>query len=155
MQATRGRSGTALKWAGGLVLDANSSERGNLPLGIDDESPYSQFTETLGRGDLVCFYTDALTEAADPSGRMLGEEGLLEIARGLDMSEPDRIVPALLAAVDRHRGGRPADDDVTLLTLYHNAGGPRPPSISEKLDVYAKVFGLYTVLANWSRAQLS
>ena len=125
-----------------LVLDANSSERGNLPLGIDDEAAYSQFTETLGRGDLVCFYTDALTEAADPAGRMLGEEGLLEIARGLDVSEPDRIVPALLAAVDRHRGGRPADDDVTLLTLFHNAGGPRPPSISEKLDVYAKVFGL-------------
>jgi serine phosphatase RsbU (regulator of sigma subunit) len=124
------------------LLETNSSGRENLPLGIDDESLYSQCTETLGRGDVLCFYTDALSEAADSAGRMLGEDGLLEIARGLDASLPDRIVPALLAAVDRHRDGRPADDDLTLLTLYHNAGGPRPPSISDKLEVYAKVLGL-------------
>jgi sigma-B regulation protein RsbU (phosphoserine phosphatase) len=124
------------------LLDASSVARGNLPLGLDEDSPYSQFTVTLGRGDLLCFYTDALTEAADPSGRMLGEEGLLEIARGLQLREPDRVAPALLAAVDHYRGGRPAEDDMTFLMLSHNATGPRPPSISEKLEVYAKVFGL-------------
>src|SRR5262249_45788163 len=62
----RAESGT---W---ILLDAISVARGNLPLELDDESPYSQFTVNLGRGDLLCFYTDALTEAADPSGRMLG-----------------------------------------------------------------------------------
>jgi serine phosphatase RsbU (regulator of sigma subunit) len=124
------------------LLDASTSDEGNLPLGIDDESAYSQFAVRLGPGDLVLFYTDALTEAADPDGRMLGEEGLLGLASRLDPADPHRAGPALLAAVDAHRAGRPADDDVTLLTFHHNASGPRHRSLGERLDVYAKVFGI-------------
>ena len=44
-------------------------------------------TSALGRGDLLVFYTDALSEAADPSGKLLGEAGLLEAARQLDLSD--------------------------------------------------------------------
>jgi hypothetical protein len=73
---------------------------------------------------------------------MLGEGELLALARGLDLGDPRRIGPSLLDAVGRHRCGRPADDDVTLLTLFHTAGGPGRLSLAERLDVYAKVFGL-------------
>jgi hypothetical protein len=31
---------------------------------------------------------------------------------------------------------------VTLVALTHNGSGPRRPSLGEKIDVYAKVFGL-------------
>jgi len=117
----------------------------NLPLGIDQDSTYDQFTVTLGAGDFVVFYTDALTEAMDPAEVMLGEQGLLELARGLDLAPPDRLGPALLDGVRRHRAGGVSDDDVTLLILHHNGGPPRRPSIGEKLDVYAKVFGLKSV----------
>ncbi len=127
------------QWA---LLDQDVGGLGNLPLGIDEESPYHQFSVTLDRGDLVLFYTDALVEAADASGRQLGEEGLLALTRGLDLDDPPGLGRALLGAVDRHRAGRPADDDVTLVALHHNAGGPRRLSVGEKLDVYAKVFGL-------------
>jgi serine phosphatase RsbU (regulator of sigma subunit) len=126
-------------------LDETIAGSGNLPLGLDDETSYSQFAIDLGHGDFVLFYTDALLEAADPSGHLLGEEGLIALANGLDLSDPDRVGPALLAAVDAHRGGRPADDDVTLLSLHHNATGPRRLSVGEKIDVYAKVFGLKAV----------
>ena len=90
----------------------------------------------------MIFYTDALTEAADPSGQLLGEEGLLRLLQGLDPGEPRLLGPALLAGIEQHRAGRPPDDDVTLLVLAHNAEGPRRRSLGEKLDVYAKVFGL-------------
>ncbi|MGC8639633.1 MAG: PP2C family protein-serine/threonine phosphatase [Isosphaeraceae bacterium] len=123
-------------------LDRRADEPGNLPLGLDDESPYHQFTETLEPGDLICFYTDALTEAKDSSGKMLGEEGLLELVRGLQPASPRQVAERLIAGIDATRQGRPAEDDVTLLCLYHNGKGPRPPALSEKLDVYAKVFGL-------------
>jgi serine phosphatase RsbU (regulator of sigma subunit) len=123
-------------------LDKEIGERGNLPLGLDDESAYHQFAVTLTRGDSLIVYTDALTEAADASGKLLGEEGLLELCRGLDPTAPLAFGPALLAAVDLHRNGRPADDDITLVTLHHNGEGPRRLSVSEKLEVYAKVCGL-------------
>jgi phosphoserine phosphatase RsbU/P len=123
-------------------LDRRESVPGNLPLGLDDESAYHQFALPLGSGDLVLVYTDAITEATDASGRLLGEDGLIAMARGLDPTLPSSIGPMLLAAVTHHRDGRPADDDVTLVTLHHNAQGPRRLSIGEKLDVYAKVFGV-------------
>ena len=124
------------------LLDQTASEPGNLPLGIDDETPYRQFTVGLGQGDLVLFYTDALTEAMNPARQLLGEDGLLALVRGIDGDDPRHLGTSLLAGIDRHREGRPADDDVTLLALRHTACGPRPLSIGEKLDVYAKVFGM-------------
>ncbi|MFO0906884.1 MAG: PP2C family protein-serine/threonine phosphatase [Isosphaeraceae bacterium] len=127
------------------ILDRDVLKRGNLPLGIDDDSPYGQFTVTLGENDLVLFYTDALTEAADPSGRMLGEDGMLALLDSVSAEEPHRLLPSLLERIDTHREGRPADDDVTALVLRHNAAGPRRLTLGEKLDVYAKVFRLKPV----------
>jgi phosphoserine phosphatase RsbU/P len=131
------------------ILDheaAESSETAmNLPFGIDETSSYDQFIVRLGQDDVVIFYTDALTEAMAPSEVMLGEEGLLTIARSLDLDQPAQLGAALLEKVRDHRAGVPADDDVTLLVMHHNAGPLRHPSIGEKLEVYAKVFGLKSV----------
>jgi hypothetical protein len=128
-----------------LPLDESIAESGNLPLGLDDESTYHQFAVRLRKGDLVVFYTDALTEAQNTSGRMLGEDALLDMARGARTRTPAELGPALLSAVASYRGNQPADDDVTLLVLAHDGSGPKPPKLSEKLDVYAKVFGLKAV----------
>ncbi len=119
----------------------------NLPLGLDDQTRYSSAELNLEPGDRVVFYTDALTEAADQSGRLLGEAGLLEAARGLDVDEasPAAIGSALLRAVESHRGGQSADDDVTLVVLHHNAAASPRLSLAQKADVYAKVFGLKRV----------
>lgn len=120
---------------------------GNLPLGLDEETGYHTFDVALGRGDLLAFYTDALSEAADSRGKLLGEEGLLEFARGLDLSDsrPGVIGPALLKAVAGYREHLTAEDDVTLVILNHNASPTPRLSIGEKVDVYAKVFGLKSV----------
>ena len=117
----------------------------NLPLGVDEESTYDQFSVKLEAGDFVLIYTDALTESMGGDGRMLGEEGLLAIVGGLDLAEPNQVGPSLLEGLKEHRGGRRADDDATVLILHHNGGPPRRASIGEKLDVYAKVFGLKDV----------
>ena len=119
----------------------------NLPLGLDDQTRYQTIDVGLGRGDLLVFYTDALCEAADAAGKLLGEEGLLKAARGLDLTDPrpDAIGRALLATVDRHRGHRSAEDDVTLVVLHHNASPTPRLTLGQKVHVYAKVFGLESV----------
>jgi phosphoserine phosphatase RsbU/P len=122
---------------------------GNLPLGLDEHTSYDSFDLQLKPGDRVVFYTDALIEAADPSGRLLGETGLLEAARGLNIdvaaSSPGAIGSALLEAVASHRGRESAEDDMTLVVLHHNAAPPPRLSLTQKADVYAKVFGLKRV----------
>lgn len=126
---------------------ADPARLADLPLGLDDATRYGSARVKLGRGDLVLFYTDALIEASDASGRMLGESGLLELARGITALD---VTPAmfghdLLEAVARHRGGATADDDVTLVILQHDASPSPRLTLAEKLDVYAKVFGLRSV----------
>jgi len=128
-----------------LTTDGPTAEPADLPLGIDPDTPYSQLDVPLGRGDLVVVYTDALIEATDPAGRPLGEAGLRAMIAGLDATRPAEFGPALLARLAEFRGGRPADDDQTLVVLHHNAGGRRRPSVGETLAVYAKVLGLRRV----------
>jgi serine phosphatase RsbU (regulator of sigma subunit) len=117
----------------------------NLPLGLDEATRYDQFSVTLRPGDAVLFYTDALVEASAGQRRLLGEEGLLELLSGLDVSEPRSLGSALLTSVAQYRGNQPSDDDLTLLAIYHNANPTPHLSLGQKLDVYAKVFGLKAV----------
>ncbi|WP_422928213.1 PP2C family protein-serine/threonine phosphatase [Singulisphaera sp. PoT] len=124
------------------IMTREDNGAGNLPLGIDDDASYHQFAVDLERGDIVAVYTDALSEAASPDGRMLGEEGLLQLARGLEGDDPQELGKALLARIGEHRGGLPSDDDVTLVVFFHTGSGPRRLSVAEKLDVLAKVFRL-------------
>jgi serine phosphatase RsbU (regulator of sigma subunit) len=102
------------------------------------------FDLTLARCDRVVFYTDSLIEAADETGKLLGETGLLDAASRLDaaVSTPGEIGSGLLREIGRHRGRPDAGDDLTLIVLHHSASGPRRLSVRQKVDVYAKIFGL-------------
>jgi len=128
------------------VVDARSSGKTgirNLPLGVIPQTKYPQFATRLERGDILLSYTDALIEATDPAGNMLGEEGLLEIVRGLDIANlrADQIGTAVLEAISAHRAGRPADDDVTLLVLYHTATDP-PDGVWSKIKALGRMVGV-------------
>ncbi len=96
----------------------------DLPLGIIPETNYRQFAVPLARGDVLVAYTDPLIEARGPEGRMIGEDGLLDLASGLEGEAPDRFADDLLTAVDRHRRADTWQDDVTVMALHHNGKNP-------------------------------
>ncbi len=114
---------------------------GNLPLGIIGETNYPQFAMKLVAGDVVIPYTDAMIEAADAGGRALGEEGLLRLARTLDTSRPTDLASALERLVEEYRGLKPADDDVSVMSLYHNASDPPKMAFGERLNVLGRMVG--------------
>jgi len=89
----------------------------DLPLGLIDGTSYIQTSVRLLPGDLLALYTDALTEATNPSGEMLEIEGLLKLAAGVPVDSPAAAGQSLLKAVESYRGGAPADDDQTLVVL--------------------------------------
>jgi phosphoserine phosphatase RsbU/P len=124
--------------------ERDDDSKSNLPLGIDASSNYSQLTVSLDKGDFVLLYTDALIEARNQDELLLGEGGLLELVGGLDLREPALVGSRLLELLAGYRDGT-TDDDLTLLTLYGNGNRPPRLSLGEKLDVYAKVFGLRRV----------
>ena len=117
----------------------------NLPLGIVMPTSYYQFAVCLEKGDLVLIYTDAVVEVRDAGGKILNDEGLLELVGRLDATRPESFCPSLLNAVSAYREHRPEEDDVTLVLLHHNAGRPPRQSIGEMVKVMGKMFGLIKV----------
>ena len=117
----------------------------NLPLGLDMSMEYQQFELSVGQGDMLVLYTDALTEATSVDGTLLGEDGLLRIVAGLATDQVRELGSGLLQAVKAFSGGEVAQDDVTLLALKFSITRRRTPGVREKLTAYAKLLGLKPV----------
>jgi sigma-B regulation protein RsbU (phosphoserine phosphatase) len=112
----------------------------NIPLGILDLAEYEQFDVQLEVGDMVIFYTDALTESRGEDGELLGEAGLLEIVHALSRDNPEKFIDSLLEGVGARHAGNLSNDDVTILVLCPN--GKRPSySFSEKFWAQMRLMG--------------
>lgn len=104
----------------------------DLPLGIEGTSAYSQSWVKLRRGDLVLCYTDGLPESRGADGDFLGQAGLLEIARTIDVADPTKVVPALLKAIEDVHPGNLTGDDITVL-LFRASGDGANSSFARRL----------------------
>jgi serine/threonine protein phosphatase PrpC len=95
------------------------------PLGIELEGqPPAVATESLEPGDLLLLYTDGLTEARDPDGRLFAVEGLSEFIEreaGAGRTTPEtlrRLRHAILGT-----GRARLRDDATALLVEWRRGG--------------------------------
>jgi serine phosphatase RsbU (regulator of sigma subunit) len=105
----------------------------NIPLGLLEMSEYEQFDVELEPGDCVLSYTDALMESNDANGEMLGEHGVLRIARLLGDLAPEKLIEALLREIAERYPENLSEDDVTVLLVRSN-GRPLRFSLKEKLE---------------------
>jgi len=88
----------------------------NLPLGIDLELSPQILVVKLQPGDMVCLYTDGLTEQEDENGRELGEEAVLRLSCQ-HWQTPQQLPAALIELLSQHQGSVPRLDDVTWLQM--------------------------------------
>lgn len=96
----------------------------DTPLGVIEEADYSNFELNLEPHDMVLCVSDAFTESISKTGTMLGTNGLLNIVRQLNASEPKSIVGELttkLAAMDTQNLN---DDDATAILFRADGTGP-------------------------------
>lgn len=113
------------EWA--FLRDEREDTPANLPLGIDPGAAYGPMDIRTRTGDIVLLYTDALIEARDAEKRMLGEQGLLELVRGLDAADPGALIHEVVRRVGAWGRSDRADDDVTIMAIRNNGVGvPRP-----------------------------
>jgi sigma-B regulation protein RsbU (phosphoserine phosphatase) len=85
-----------------------------LPLGLFGDSSYDQESFALHPGDQIVFYTDGITEATDPGGRMFGLDRL-DQALYQCQENAQGLITAVLNALNWFTAGQPAEDDRTLL----------------------------------------
>jgi len=96
--------GTTLIDASGLMLGVS-----NMPLLTADTLPFP-------RGASLLLYSDAMTEATDRAGHLIGEDGLLSLAELAFAHGPDGRLERLLAAFN-DRAERPLADDLTAICI--------------------------------------
>ncbi len=125
-----------------VLSDCNRDGRGetlaNLPLGVEERTRYEQVMLRLSPGDVLLLYSDSVTEASDPAGGMLGEQGLLALLGQLDATRPQELVRRLVEGVCDFRGGREAEDDMTVVAVVCSGRKPRR-SLWKKIGSMASI----------------
>ena len=76
---------------------------------------------TLRQGDILVFYTDGVTEASNLQGEQFGRERLAQVVRQNTGLPAQDLLRVLRQALDDFSGGRPLEDDATLVVCRMEA----------------------------------
>lgn len=97
-------------------IEEVGESKGGLPLGIDSDSTYQQFSFRLAPGDSLIMYTDGVLDAENSQNERYGTERLhLMLARPAD-SVPE-LGQFVINDVKRFVGDHPQADDICLTCL--------------------------------------
>lgn len=89
----------------------------SLPLGVRSEISTRTAEVSLQDGDSIVYLSDGIVEAQDEDGDPFGFDSLEALLGRTGDRSPSAIRDAILEAVARHAGARPADDDRTVMVL--------------------------------------
>ncbi|HYS55550.1 MAG TPA: SpoIIE family protein phosphatase, partial [Thermoanaerobaculia bacterium] len=94
-----------------------SIELPSLPLGVRSKIRTRTVEVNLEEGDTLVYLSDGIIEAQNEHGDPFGFEQLETLLKQAEDTSPHAIRDAILEAVARHSGARPADDDRTVMVL--------------------------------------
>jgi sigma-B regulation protein RsbU (phosphoserine phosphatase) len=90
--------------------------------GLLAEFGYSRLECEFAPGDLLLGFTDGITEAADNSGRLFGEDQIRALLTTAPSLEAESVCHALMQSVGAHHGGSTFEDDVCVVAVAFKAG---------------------------------
>lgn len=90
---------------------------GGVPLGLLPGARFQSRTVTLEPGDLVCLYSDGITEAAAPDDEEFGMPRLIDLLRAWRERPLEPVIEAVIQTVGEFSQGLPQGDDQTLVLL--------------------------------------
>lgn len=94
---------------------------GGTPLGVDPSHVYQEGCLRLERGDILCLYTDGVSDQTNADGDPFAEErliGFLQSNKNLSLSD---LQERLFATVGQFGDGRQDDDATVIIASYHAA----------------------------------
>lgn len=108
---------------------------GSVPLGVALWETYRQLSLTVEEGDELIFYSDGVTEARAPDGRMFGVERLTELVADHPDDDPAERVERIRAAAATFAESETFPDDLTCLAAKVRKVGPTPPRFESNLEL--------------------
>ena len=88
-----------------------------FPIGLDEDSEYSQGKTFLKKGDIILLNTDGIIEARNPKKEEYGKVRLQRKLMELSHLSVEEIVEKIIEDVDNFSKGAPQHDDMTLVVL--------------------------------------
>jgi len=105
-----------------IVYDPDTDEFDELKghgvaLGLDYNVEYDEFHRALAPCQIVLIGTDGIWEMHNEAGEMFGKDRLKEIIRTNNSASARGILTAITDALNRFRGSRQPEDDVTMIVI--------------------------------------
>ena len=128
-----------------LIRDGRAdfiTQKADLTLAAMDGVPYREQTLQLMPGDLLFLYTDGVTEAANASEELFGNNRLREALSkrfGSGEAAVRAVCGTVKEAVGAFAGDTPQADDITMLCLYY--AGNNTLTVAAKTDELPTVTG--------------
>lgn len=95
----------------------NDGFRLNLPLAIDLDTLYEQFTISVVPGDRLFIYTDGIIDTPNPEGERFGLVRLKDILDANASASLPELKSAVVKTLHQFSGKELTHDDVTLIAL--------------------------------------
>jgi sigma-B regulation protein RsbU (phosphoserine phosphatase) len=93
---------------------------GCAAVGFDPELKYKNETYQLSHGDIVCLYTDGVTEAFNIHNTMYTRERVEKWIKGREIPSAKDLVESLYSEIKKFSEGSTRGDDITILAVkYH------------------------------------
>ena len=103
---------------GAVPADTDQAlHRTGMPLGIMEDTTWTQSAVQLDPGDTLVLYTDGVTDALNPQDTFYGEERLLNAAQAHVGRSAPSIKTAILENIHTFVDSTPRFDDITLMIL--------------------------------------
>jgi len=89
----------------------------NIPLAIDLDALYGQFTISMAPGDRLFVYTDGVIDAPSPDGEIFGLARLKDVLDANAEASLSELKSAVLKVLNQYTKKELSHDDVTLIAL--------------------------------------
>jgi sigma-B regulation protein RsbU (phosphoserine phosphatase) len=112
---------------------------------------YSEDSLTLHPDDVLCMYTDGVTEATNSAKELYSLPRLIDVANAQDTSDLAAFMKGVKESIDLFVGDEESADDITMLTLRYDGTDTAsvrevPSCIRRELEISAEVKNLDRVL---------
>jgi sigma-B regulation protein RsbU (phosphoserine phosphatase) len=103
-----------LLWKDGHV---ESIKLSGFPIGIFDDATYEEWSVRLQPGDILLFFSDGLTEAANREGKFFGTHRIKDLLTANAHLNSSEFADLLLNQVEEFTQGGAITDDLTLVVM--------------------------------------
>ena len=95
-------------------------DKHGLVIGGMADTVYTEYELSLKPGDKIFLYTDGITEASDPEGRMFGTDRLIDALNQAPSGSTKEIIENVRSSVDVFVKEAEQFDDLTMLCFEYN-----------------------------------